>query len=117
MSLLVPVGLDNCSITLSTWYRDIVRAIMKDHFPDGFDQRSRSALNRTRHTATIQSFGPNEQLSIDGHDKLLSIGFPIYGMKDKYSRKWISLATAPSNRTNMVTGYLFLKVVKSLQGK
>lgn len=89
---------------------------MKDHFPEGFDKRSRSAVNKTAHTAILQSYGPNEQLSIDGHDKLSAIGFPIYGMRDKFSRKWMVLVAAPSNRTNLVTSYLYLKLVQTMKG-
>ncbi|KAG7530696.1 hypothetical protein FFLO_04866 [Filobasidium floriforme] len=96
--------------------RDMVRAVMKTHFPEGFDQRSRSATNKTSHNAVIQSYGPNDQLSIDGHDKLSSIGFPIYGMRDKFSRKWITLVAVPNNRTNVITSYLYLKTIRDMGG-
>jgi hypothetical protein len=41
-----------------------------------------------------------KQVSIDGLDKLSALEFLIYGMRDKFSRKWLVLQAVPSNRTN-----------------
>ncbi|KAG7535973.1 hypothetical protein FFLO_03571 [Filobasidium floriforme] len=98
-------------------FRDIVTQIMRDHFPDGFLARAPSYRTKKGHPALLTSYGPNDQLSIDGHDKLIDIGFAIYGMRDKFSRKWMSLRAVPNNRSNSITRWLFLELVHDMKGE
>lgn len=67
----------------------------------------------------LTSAGPNEIWCCDGHDKLLSYGFSVWGIRDKYSRKWLGLwcLPAPSNRYPIVVAYLWLSVVQKLGGE
>jgi hypothetical protein len=98
-------------------FRDIVTQIMRDHFPDGFLARAPSYKTKKGHPALLTSYGPNDQLSIDGHDKLIDIGFAIYGMRDKFSRKWMCLRAVPNNRSNTITRWLFLELVQDMKGE
>lgn len=67
----------------------------------------------------LTSAGPNEIWCCDGHDKLLSYGFSVWGIRDKYSRKWLGLWCLPaqSNRYPIVVAYLWLSVVQKLGGE
>ncbi|RXK38653.1 hypothetical protein M231_04060 [Tremella mesenterica] len=94
--------------------RDLVRQAMLDHFNEGFDRRARNAKNKTQHLGVLHAVGPLEEVSIDGHDKLSALGFPIYGMRDKFSRRWLVLKAIPSNRVNRMTGILYLQLVQEL---
>lgn len=96
---------------------DLVRQVMLDHFNEGFDQRTRRGKSKARHEGILRAVGPMEEVSIDGHDKLSALGFPIYGMRDKYSRCWLVLEAVPSNRTNSITAYLYLRMIRELQGE
>ena len=58
-----------------------------------------------------------ETLSGDGHDKLASIGFPIWGIRDKFSGKWLGLWVVPNNRLKDVVAYLYLSLIKELGGE
>lgn len=51
---------------------------MQDYAPDGFAKRApiTKAIKRT----ALHSLGPNEEWSMDGHDKLNVIGFGVYGI-------------------------------------
>lgn len=66
----------------------------------------------------LTSAGPNEVWCCDGHDKLSSYGFSIWGMRDKFSRKWLGLWALPtnSNRYAVVAAYLWLTVVYEIEG-
>ncbi|RXK34689.1 hypothetical protein M231_06111 [Tremella mesenterica] len=94
--------------------RDLVRQAMLDRFNEGFDRRARSTKNKTQHLGVLHAAGPPEEVSIDGHDKLSALGFPIYGMRDKFSRRWLVLKAIPSNRVNRMTGVLYLQLIKEL---
>jgi hypothetical protein len=64
--------------------------------PEGFEHREPKArkVNRTPLTAR----GPNHEWLGDGHDKLARLGFPIWGIRDKWSGKWLGLWVVPNNR-------------------
>jgi hypothetical protein len=68
------------------------------------------------HRGVLVSLGPHHEWSCDGHDKLSQIGFPIWGIRDKWSGKWLGLWVVPSNRFNTVIAYLYLSLVVHLSG-
>jgi hypothetical protein len=67
--------------------------------------------------AEITSEGPNEVWRCDGHDKLKKYGFVIWGMRDKYSGKWLGLWVVPSDRFGIIAAYLWLSAVQKLRGE
>jgi hypothetical protein len=88
---------------------------MRIHEPEGFAERMPTAKKVLRFPLT--SLGPNDQWSADGHDKLSQIGFPIYGIRDKWSGKWLGLWVVPNNRLKEAVAYLFLSLVYEMGGK
>ncbi|KAJ2936126.1 hypothetical protein H1R20_g967, partial [Candolleomyces eurysporus] len=91
--------------------RDEMRAIN----PGGFAARDPSAKKITR--STLTSPGPHAEWSADGHDKLKEIGFPIWGIRDKWSRKWIGLWVVPCNRKLEVVAYCYLTAILDVEGR
>src|ERR1700742_242654 len=65
----------------------------------------------------LTSAGPNEVWCCDGHDKLCRYGFAIWGLRDKFSRKWLGLWVVPNNRLGFVVAYQWLSVVYDVGGK
>lgn len=87
---------------------------MKLHDPDGFSQRAPTA--KKTHRTPLVALGPNHEWSADGHDKLTSIGFPIWGVRDKWAGKWLGLWVIPNNRLKLAVAYLYLSLVYLLGG-
>lgn len=88
---------------------------MRLHDPDGFERREPGA--RKTHRVALVSLGPHHEWSGDGHDKLSAIGFPIWGLRDKWSGKWLGLWVVPNNRFKMSIAYLYLLLVYELGGE
>lgn len=82
--------------------------------PEGFAIREPTA-NKKRRVA-LKHIGPHHEWSGDGHDKLAKIGFPIWGIRDCWSGKWLGLWVVPNNRYKVVIAYLYLKLVLELGG-
>ena len=82
---------------------------------EGFSLREPSA--KKVHRGVLYSLGPHHEWSADGHDKLTSIGWPIWGVRDKWSGKWLCLRVVPNNRLHRAIAYLYLKLVAKLEGK
>ena len=80
------------------------------HDPDGFSIRD-PASKKMKHTPLV-ALSPHHKWSSDGHDKLAEIGFPIWGMRDKWSQKWLGLWVVPNNRLNLAIAHLYLQLVK-----
>lgn len=95
--------------------RDFVRETMKTHDSEGFKQRNPTARKILRHSKV--PLGIHERWSCDGHDKLYKIGFPLYGFVDEATGTWLYADIAPSNRYNIIVGYLFLCCVEEHGGK
>jgi hypothetical protein len=83
--------------------------------PDGFTMREPDA--HRVHRGVLVSLGPHHEWSCDGHDKLSQIGFPIWGVRDKWSGKWLALWVVPNNRYMKVIAYLYLSLIVLLGGK
>jgi hypothetical protein len=96
-------------------YRDFIRSEMRLLFPQGFDIRDPNTKKVKR--KPLLSLGPNDEWSCDGHDKLKAYGFPIWGVRDKWSRKWLGLWVVPDNRLGLVIAYLYLRLVRDKGGK
>jgi hypothetical protein len=86
------INLTRCatlSLCLSTnmmlSFRDSVTNEMRIHDPEGFELRQPSCAKI--HQTVLVSIGPHEIWSKDGHDKLSTIGFPVYGIRDVWSGK------------------------------
>jgi hypothetical protein len=89
---------------------------MRAHDPDGFATRDPLA-GRKVFRVPLVSLGPHHEWSADGHDKLSNLGFPIWGIRDKWSGKWLGLWVVPNNRLKAAIGYLYLSLVKKLGGE
>ena len=83
--------------------------------PEGVAARNPTAYQIRR--IALQSKGPNEVWCCDGHDKLVAYGFAIWGLRDKFSRKWLGLWVVPNNRLAFVVAYQWLSVVYEVGGK
>ncbi|RXK42187.1 hypothetical protein M231_00544 [Tremella mesenterica] len=89
--------------------RDLVYKAMKEYAPEGLQSRRPGSKKVARFP--IISVGPNEQWSIDGHDKLSSYGIGIYGIRDVYSGRLLALQAMPSNRRSEDVHCIFVDTV------
>ena len=101
----------NCGVTLS---RDFVSDIMHTHDEEGFTMRDPSSKRIIR--VIKSNIGIHERWSGDGHDKLYSIGFPIWAVVDEATTKWLGAWVVPSNRLGDVVGYLCLLLIEKFGG-
>lgn len=88
---------------------------MKAFAPGGFDKRKPTSRKLKR--SALVSVGANAEWSLDGHDKLLSAGFAIYGIRDKWSGYWLFYVVVPSNRFAAAIGVIYLQCVRKYGGK
>ena len=91
-------------------YSDFVRKIMVENEAEGFARRApgQKVIKRT----PLLSVGPDEEWSMDGHDKLAKAGFGVYGIRDKYSGRFLHYRILCSNRYALVVGITFLECIK-----
>jgi hypothetical protein len=82
--------------------------------PDGF--RLCEPTMKKIKRGVLTSLGPHHEWSSDGHDKLVKLGFPIWGIRDKWSGKWLGLWVVPNNRYQEAIAYLYLSLVAELAG-
>ncbi|KIJ39663.1 hypothetical protein M422DRAFT_174837 [Sphaerobolus stellatus SS14] len=66
--------------------------------------------------AVLMSVGPHEEWSGDGHNKLATLGFPIDGIHDKWSGKWLGIWVVPNNQLSDVVAYLWLCIIEEYGG-
>ncbi|KAI0071960.1 hypothetical protein K474DRAFT_1651749 [Panus rudis PR-1116 ss-1] len=92
--------------------RDRIHRIMQQHAPDGFAQRHPRAKVQRINRVPLAAVGPDDEWSIDGHDKMLQAGFAIYGIRDKWGGRRLQFSVVPSNRYAKVIGVLYLRCVK-----
>lgn len=95
--------------------RDFVKDEMKLHQPEGFESREPTAKKIP--CGHLHALGPHDCWSMDGHDKLSERGLPIYGIRDKWSGKWLGLWVVPNNRLGSVVAYLYLSLVHEYGGR
>ena len=89
---------------------------MKTLDPVGVESRRLGA--KTIHRHGLHSIGPNEEWSVDGHDKLVnSMGIGVWGIVDKYSRYIVGHLAVPNNRKADTALACFLLLVQKTGGK
>ncbi|KAG2144454.1 uncharacterized protein EDB93DRAFT_1251690 [Suillus bovinus] len=94
--------------------RKYVTDEMRQHEPDRFAQWGLSK-KKISHQPLV-SLGLHHQWSGNGHDKLSRIGFPIWAIRDQWSRKWLGMWVIPNNRLKTSIAYLYLSLVHELGG-
>nr|GAT48120.1 predicted protein [Mycena chlorophos] len=99
--------------------RDLIRDVMIERYPDGFDVRFPGKKNRRVIRVPLRASGPFYEVSGDGHEKLSpsalrmgGVGFSIYGYKDKYSDSVLFLRVYPDVRSAGAGGHIFLDFVE-----
>ena len=100
---------------IDCWSSDYIRNFMLQHNEEGFALREPTAKKVI--WQALVSLGIHHEWSCDGHDKLNSCGFQIYGVKDKWSGKWLGLWVVPNNRYKIVIAYLWLSLMIKYKGK
>jgi hypothetical protein len=95
----------------SDWISDEMHVLE----PEAFAGREPTA--KKVHRVALVALGPHHQWSGDGHDKLVKIGFPIWGIRDMWTGKWLGLWTVPDNRLKVTIAYLYLSLVAELGGR
>ncbi|KAG1741481.1 uncharacterized protein EDB91DRAFT_1237141 [Suillus paluster] len=94
--------------------RQYVTDKMRYHKPDGFTQWE--PLKKKVSRQPLVSLGPHHQWSGDGHNKLSKIGFPIWAIRDQWSRKWLGMWVVPNNRLRTSIAYLYLSLIYETGG-
>ncbi|KAG5345375.1 hypothetical protein C0989_001598, partial [Termitomyces sp. Mn162] len=92
-----------------------VRSEMHLQDPEGFTIREPGSKKIKRGVLVL--LGPHHEWSGDGHDKLAAIGFPIWGVRDVWSGKWLGLWVVPNNRRQKAVALLFLRLINEYGGK
>jgi hypothetical protein len=87
---------------------------MRRYDPEGFKFRDPGSRQIIRKPLT--ALGPHHEWNADGHDKTSKYGFPIWGLRDKWSGKWLGLWVMPNNRLADVIAWLYLSVLRELGG-
>ncbi len=116
LSIRAAYDLGCLTIGLSTHVdSDYVNEEMHQLDPDGFSKRT--PTSKKKHRVALVVLGPDFEWSCDGHEKLSKLGFPIWGIRDVWSGKWLGLWVVPNNRLKVVVAYLYLSLVRELGGK
>lgn len=92
----------------------VVETVMRDFAPEGFETR-KPGHKKIRRTP-LTSLGSDDEWSLDGFDKMVKAGFGIYGIRCKWSGRYLHYVVVPSNRYAAVVGVLFLQCVKKYGG-
>ena len=100
-------------------FRDLIRKIMVEQYPDGFDVRFPGRKNHRVVRVPLHASGPYFEISSDGHEKLApsalrmgGVGFSIYGFKDKFTDYIVFLKIFPDVRSSGAGGHIFLDFVE-----
>ncbi|KAG5716401.1 hypothetical protein E4T56_gene2459 [Termitomyces sp. T112] len=83
--------------------------------PEGFTIHEPGS-KKIKHGVLV-SLGPHHEWSGNGHDKLAAIGFPIWGVHDVWSGKWLGLWVVPNNRRQKAVALLFLHLINEYGGQ
>jgi hypothetical protein len=101
-------------------FRDDLREILHDHFPEEFDARVAGHKRAEQHRTPLEAFGPWHQEHSDGHEKLAQQGLrmgdgihlPIYASKDQWSAFLHSLLLLPNVRNSNAIVHYYLDLVE-----
>lgn len=96
-------------------FREFITSEMRKQDPEGFANREPTTGKKVLRSPLI-ALGPHHEWSADGHDKLAKLGFPIYGIRDKWCGRWLGLWVVPNNRLKLAVAFLYLSLVKELGG-
>jgi hypothetical protein len=88
---------------------------MHDFAGEGFQKRHPRAKKKIARQP-LTAVGPDEEWSMDGHDKLNRAGFGIYGIREKWTGRYHHYRVLPSNRYAAVIGVVFLECAKKRGG-
>ncbi|KAF9530863.1 hypothetical protein CPB83DRAFT_919742 [Crepidotus variabilis] len=94
--------------------KQVVSDVMHTYAPEGFEKREPGAQRIVR--VPKVPVGIHKRWAANGHDKLYSIGFPIWAIVDDATGKWLGAWVVPSNRMSNVVAYLFLSTVEKYEG-
>ncbi|KAF5379743.1 hypothetical protein D9615_005816 [Tricholomella constricta] len=94
--------------------RNKIESVMHDFADESFDKRM--PVSKQIKRSPLTGIGPDEEWSMDGHDKLRVAGFDIYGIRDKWSGKWHYYKVVPSNWYAAVVGVIQLECIKKVGG-
>lgn len=97
-----------------TWHSEYIRGQMMLQEPEGFATREPTSKKLSRKPLVVLS--PHHEWSGDSHDKLTQIGFPIWGIRDVWSGKWLSLWVLSNNQLKNMIAYLYLSLCHQLGG-
>ncbi|KAJ7352558.1 hypothetical protein DFH08DRAFT_913365 [Mycena albidolilacea] len=99
--------------------RDLIREIMLDKFPDGFDNRFPGKKGKHVTRVPLHALGPYHEVSSDGHEEIApsalrmgGVGFSIYGFKDKFLDSLLFLKIYLDVRSRGAGGHIFLDFVQ-----
>ncbi|KAG1834205.1 hypothetical protein EV424DRAFT_1468724 [Suillus variegatus] len=82
--------------------------------PEGFIVRQPTSKKLSQRPLVV--LGPHHEWSGDGHDKLTQISFPIWGICDVWSGKWLGIWVLPNNCLKDAIAYLYLSLCYQLGG-
>ncbi|KAJ7064243.1 hypothetical protein C8F01DRAFT_1250495 [Mycena amicta] len=98
---------------------DLIREIMIEQYPGGFDVRFPGKKNRHVVQVPLRASSPYYEISTDRHKKLSpaalrmgGVGFSIYGFKDKYSDSLEFIKVYPDVRSSGAGSHIFLDFVE-----
>jgi len=104
--------------------RRIVRAVMHEHYPSGFDLRFPGKTKKPIRRVPLFSLGPFHEVSADGHEKIGQqalmmgdIGLPIYAYKDKWSDTLCFMKLVRDARKPGPIGHVYLDFVTEIGGQ
>jgi hypothetical protein len=102
----------HCADMCSDWVNEFLKTLD----PAGVAGRQLGAA--VVHGHGLHSLGPDEEWSLDGHDKTVRpMGIAVWGIIDKFSRKTIGLFAVPNNRLADTTLACFLLLVQRSGGR
>ncbi|EPS95494.1 hypothetical protein FOMPIDRAFT_1025788 [Fomitopsis schrenkii] len=96
--------------------RSTVSRVMHAYAPQGFVERHPLSHRKTLVRTPLTSVGPHEEWSIDGHDKLVQAGFPVYGIVEKWGGDKLQFNVLVSNRKPKVCLVIYLRCAKAHGG-
>lgn len=113
-------GVENIKARIAFKYaihlpKPFISDIMHIYAPDGFEKREPGSKHILRFKKA--PIGIHERWAADGHDKLYSIGFPIWAIVDDATGKWLGAWVVPSNRLGNIIAYLFVMTVERFKGQ
>lgn len=101
----------------------MIREVKRLNEPEAVDARY-PGKKRKMHRGQLTGVGPFYEVNCDGHEKLNSlalqmgsVGLPIYGLKDKWTKAFLHLVVVPNDRLATTIGHVYLDFVESFGGK